>query len=100
MTRALRLWLVALSAALSAGIASAQVAAGRQAEKLSGASDEWTFFFGAYGYLSAGVRTDHEVTNLPEAREKLAKGMQLLIREGSVSKDLHALASIITQPTT
>ena len=30
------------------------------------------------GYLSAGVRTDHEVTNLPEAKEKLAKGMQLL----------------------
>ncbi len=49
------------------------------------------------GYLSAGVRTDHEVTNLPEAKEKLAKGMQLLIREGSVCKDLHALAPIITE---
>src|SRR5579862_3765945 len=49
------------------------------------------------GYLSAGVRTDHEVTNLPEAKEKLAKGMQLLIREGSVSKDLHALAPIVTE---
>ena len=36
-------------------------------------------------------------TNLPEAREKLAKGMQLLIREGSVSKDLHALAPMITE---
>ena len=49
------------------------------------------------GYLAAGIRTDHEVTNLPEAKEKLAKGMQLLIREGSVSKDLHALAPIITE---
>jgi adenine deaminase len=49
------------------------------------------------GYLSAGVRTDHEVTNLPEAREKLSKGMQVLIREGSVCKDLHALAPIITE---
>jgi adenine deaminase len=49
------------------------------------------------GYLSAGPRTDHEVTNLPEAREKLAKGMQLLIREGSVSKDLHALSPLITE---
>ena len=49
------------------------------------------------GYLSAGVRTDHEVTNLNEAHEKLAKGMQLLIREGSVCKDLHALAPIITE---
>ena len=45
------------------------------------------------GYLAAGIRTDHEVTNLPEALEKLAKGMQVLIREGSVCKDLHALAS-------
>ena len=49
------------------------------------------------GYLSAGVRTDHEVTNLPEAREKLSKGMQVLIREGSVCKDLDALAPIITE---
>ena len=49
------------------------------------------------GYLSAGVRTDHEATSAPEALEKLAKGMQILIREGSVSKDLHALAPIITE---
>ena len=49
------------------------------------------------GYLSAGVRTDHEVTNLPEAREKLSKGMAVLIREGSVCKDLHALAPIVTE---
>ena len=49
------------------------------------------------GYLSAGPRTDHEVTNVAEAKEKLAKGMQLLIREGSVSKDLHALAPMITE---
>jgi adenine deaminase len=49
------------------------------------------------GYLSAGVRTDHEVTNLPEGREKLSKGMAVLIREGSVCKDLHALAPLITE---
>jgi adenine deaminase len=49
------------------------------------------------GYLAAGIRTDHEVTNVPEALEKLAKGMQILVREGSVSKDLHALAPIITE---
>ncbi len=49
------------------------------------------------GYLSAGIRTDHEVTNVPEALEKLAKGMQILVREGSVSKDLHALAPIVTE---
>jgi len=49
------------------------------------------------GYLAAGVRTDHEVTNLPEAREKLSKGMAVLVREGSVCKDLHALGPIITE---
>jgi adenine deaminase len=49
------------------------------------------------GYLAAGIRTDHEVTNAAEALEKLAKGMQILVREGSVSKDLHALAPIITE---
>ena len=37
------------------------------------------------------------MTNIPEAREKLAKGMQLLIREGSVCKDLHALSAMITE---
>jgi adenine deaminase len=49
------------------------------------------------GYLSAGVRTDHEVTNLPEGNEKLSKGMAVLIREGSVCKDLHALSALITE---
>ncbi len=47
-------------------------------------------------YLAAGIRTDHEATSAPEAREKLSKGMFILIREGSVSKDLDALAEIIT----
>lgn len=48
-------------------------------------------------YLSAGIRTDHETTTLEEAREKLAKGMAILIREGSVSKDLHALIPLISR---
>ncbi|WP_332687171.1 adenine deaminase [Bosea sp. (in: a-proteobacteria)] len=49
------------------------------------------------GYLAAGIRTDHETTTLEEAREKLAKGMAILIREGSVSKDLQALIPLITR---
>jgi adenine deaminase len=49
------------------------------------------------GYLSVGVRTDHEATSASEALEKLAKGMQILVREGSVSKDLRALAPIVTE---
>lgn len=49
------------------------------------------------GYLAAGIRTDHETTTAEEAREKLAKGMAILIREGSVSKDLHALIPLISR---
>jgi adenine deaminase len=51
------------------------------------------------GYLAAGIRTDHETTTADEAREKLVKGMAILIREGSVSKDLHALLEIIDRDT-
>lgn len=47
-------------------------------------------------YCAAGIRTDHEATSVTEAREKLAKGMTILVREGSVSKDLRALAPLIT----
>jgi adenine deaminase len=49
------------------------------------------------GYISAGIRTEHEATTAEEALEKLRKGMRVLIREGSVSKDLRALAPILTE---
>ncbi|WIJ26234.1 adenine deaminase [Devosia sp. RR2S18] len=52
---------------------------------------------GLNGYLAAAIRTDHEATTAAEAREKLAKGMAILIREGSVSKDLKALAEILDE---
>jgi len=51
------------------------------------------------GYIAAGIRTDHETTTREEALEKLQKGMTILIREGSVSKDLHALAPLLTIQT-
>jgi adenine deaminase len=51
------------------------------------------------GYLAAGIRTDHEATTAREAREKLMKGMAILIREGSVSKDLNALAEVLDENT-
>ncbi|MEM8554737.1 MAG: adenine deaminase [Pseudomonadota bacterium] len=50
-------------------------------------------------YLTAAVRTEHEATNVEEAMEKLRKGMRILIREGSVSKDLAALQQILTERT-
>lgn len=55
--------------------------------------------FDLNAYASAGIRTDHETTTADEALEKIRKGMTVLIREGSVSKDLHALAPLLTLET-
>ncbi|MGO8071991.1 adenine deaminase [Rhizobium leguminosarum] len=49
------------------------------------------------GYLAAGIRTEHECTTAAEAMEKIRKGMHILVREGSVSKDLQALMPLITE---
>ena len=49
------------------------------------------------GYIAAGIRTEHEATTAEEALEKLRKGMRVLIREGSVSKDLRALVPLLTE---
>ena len=51
------------------------------------------------GYLAAGIRTDHECTQLDDAREKLAKGMFILMREGSIAKNVAALAPLLTDLT-
>jgi len=48
-------------------------------------------------YIAAGIMTEHEATSAEEALEKLRKGMRILVREGSVSKDLHALAPLMTE---
>jgi adenine deaminase len=50
-------------------------------------------------YISAGIRTEHEATAPEEALEKLRKGMRVLIREGSVSKDMHALRPLLDERT-
>lgn len=49
------------------------------------------------GYIAAGIGTEHEATTAEEGLEKLRKGMRVLIREGSVSKDLHALVGLLTE---
>ncbi|EHH69108.1 adenine deaminase [Gluconobacter morbifer] len=51
------------------------------------------------GYLAAGISTDHEATTAEEALEKIRKGMTVLIREGSVCKDLAALVPLLTVAT-
>ena len=51
------------------------------------------------GYVAAGIRTEHEATTFEEAKEKLQKGMRVLVREGSVSKDLKALQPLLSERT-
>ncbi len=47
-------------------------------------------------YITAGIRSDHECTDLEEAREKLRSGMAILIREGSMAKNLEDLLPLVT----
>jgi adenine deaminase len=49
----------------------------------------------AAAYAAAGISTDHECSTLAEAREKIAAGMQILIREGSAAKNFAALAPLL-----
>lgn len=50
-------------------------------------------------YLSCGIRNCHETTSLPEAWEKLRKGVHLLIREGTVTRDVTTLSPALTPET-
>ena len=48
-------------------------------------------------YLAAGIRTDHESTTADQAKERLKRGMYLMIREGTVAKDLEQLIPIVNE---
>lgn len=48
-------------------------------------------------YISAGISTDHECFSFEEAKEKLAKGMKVIIREGSAAKNFEALIDLLPQ---
>ena len=50
-------------------------------------------------YLTAGASSDHESTTLEEGREKLRRGMYLMIREGSSEKNLDELLPLVTDKT-
>lgn len=49
----------------------------------------------AAAYAAAGISTDHECFTLAEARDKIAAGMKILIREGSAAKNFAALAPLL-----
>ena len=46
-------------------------------------------------YIIAGLRSDHECTNVKEATEKLRKGMHIMIRQGTHEKNLQDLIPVI-----
>lgn len=48
-------------------------------------------------YLSVQIETDHECTTSDEALEKLNKGMKIMIREGSLAKNLASLYPIVSK---
>lgn len=46
-------------------------------------------------YVTAGIRSDHECTRLSEAREKLALGLTVMIRQGTQAKNLRDLLPLV-----
>jgi len=49
----------------------------------------------AQKYISHGISTDHECFTRDEAEEKLAHGMNVIIREGSAAKNFDALIDLL-----
>jgi adenine deaminase len=49
----------------------------------------------AKAYADAGPTTDHECFTIEEARDKLAAGMKILIREGSAARNFEALKPLL-----
>lgn len=46
-------------------------------------------------YIAVGIKSDHESTSYKEAREKLRKGMHIMIREGTATKNLDAILPLV-----
>jgi len=51
-------------------------------------------------YVGAGIRSDHECTTFDEAMEKLRAGMHVMIREGSIAKNMEALLPVLSAGNT
>jgi adenine deaminase len=47
-------------------------------------------------YIVAGIGSDHECTEVEEAREKLRRGMHIFIREGTTARNLDTLIPLVT----
>lgn len=49
-------------------------------------------------YISAGIQSDHECSQLDEAIEKLSKGQWIMIRQGTAAKNLNELLPLFSEP--
>lgn len=49
-------------------------------------------------YLSAGIQSDHECSDITEAKEKLKKGQWIMIRQGTAARNLQALLPLFDEP--
>ncbi len=46
-------------------------------------------------YIAAGIYSDHECSNIDEAKEKLRRGMQVMVRDGTGARNLEALIGLL-----
>jgi len=53
--------------------------------------------FDLNAYIASGIRSDHETTVLEEGREKLKRGLFLMIRDGTSEKNLLTLLPLINK---
>lgn len=48
-------------------------------------------------YAAAGIQTDHECTTVKQAKERLSRGMKVMLRQGSVAKNLVDLLPVVNE---
>ncbi|WP_353948270.1 adenine deaminase [Sporolactobacillus sp. Y61] len=48
-------------------------------------------------YTAAGIHTDHECVSIDEAQDRLSRGMYVMIRQGTVAKDLNQLIGLVNE---
>lgn len=49
-------------------------------------------------YIAAGISDDHECSSIAEAKEKIAKGQWIMIRQGTSARNLKALIDLFDEP--
>lgn len=73
----------------------AKIAAARSLDKIIDGHAPQLSGLDLNAYIMAGPKSDHEATNVAEAREKLRLGMHLMLREGSREHNLADLLPLI-----